>query len=348
VIEETFVKVLMLAREQKQLRRVGTVAIDGSKILANASKHAAVSYERAGEQIEFMEEEVRRLMAKAEEADTRPLEEGLSLPEEIRRREDRKARLLQARDIIEKRFQAHQREKESARERREDDEPERKRRGRKRKATPDGTMQYNFTDPDSRIMKAGNGEHFEQAYNAQAAVDTSSMLIVGARVSQKPNDKQELEPTLGSIDCGVMKAKKVLVDSGFYSEEAIGRVEAEGQVEVLAAVEKSHHGMTVDDLEKKLETREPAADAPMKEKMRHRLCSKRGRALYKLRKETVEPVFGIIKQAMGFRRFSLRGKPKAEMEWILVCLAYNMRRLFNLLCAAGDWRSGMGLSAVKC
>jgi hypothetical protein len=191
-------------------------------------------------------------------------------------------------------------------------------------------MQVNFTDKDSRIMKAGNGKHYEQAYNAQAAVETDSMLIVGARVSQNANDKQDLAPDLESIPEDVFKPDAVLVDSGFYSEEAVEEVEREDGPTVYAAVEKHDHHVTVEDMEKKADASEPGEDASASEKMRHRTQTKSGKALYKLRKQTVEPVFGIIKEVMGFRRFSLRGKEKVETEWSLICLAYNLKRLFNL------------------
>ena len=202
-------------------------------------------------------------------------------------------------------------------------------------------MATHCDDEDSRIMKAGNGKHYEQAYNAQAAVETDSMLIVGARVSQNPNDKEELAPDLESVREEVFKPEAVLADSGFYSEEAVAKVEKADGPTVYAAVEKHDHHVSVEDMEKKAEAPEPGEDASAVEKMRHRTQTKSGKALYKLRKQTVEPVFGIIKEVMGFRRFSLRGKDNVDTEWVLVCLAYNMKRLFNL-------KDDCALMAQKC
>jgi hypothetical protein len=181
-------------------------------------------------------------------------------------------------------------------------------------------------------MKAGSGQHFEQAYNAQAGVETDSRLIVSARVTNQPNDKQQLPPNVATIPTAVTgPVAAVLVDNGFYSEEAVKEVEQrpDGPT-VYAAVEKTSHHRSVADLEARAEPPAPAAGAPMVVVMAHRLRTRAGRALYRLRQQTVEPVFGIIKEAMGFRRFSLRGLRAVEIEWTLVCLAYNFRRLHRL------------------
>jgi hypothetical protein len=195
--------------------------------------------------------------------------------------------------------------------------------------------QFNFTDPESRIMKAGTGGHFEQAYNAQAAVDVESRLIVGQHVCTAANDKEQLVPTLAAVVSAVGPVAQVLVDSGFVSAAAVNAVERDTQgqstgIEVLAAIKREHHGRTVSDLEKRIDPQAPAADASFEEKMAHRVATKAGRARYKLRQQTVEPVFGIIKEAMGFRRFSLRGLVKVSLEWTLVTLAYNLRRLHRM------------------
>ena len=184
-------------------------------------------------------------------------------------------------------------------------------------------------------MKAGNGQHFEQSYNAQAAVEVESRLIVGQCVSQAPNDKQELVPTLASIPAEAGPVAVALVDSGFFSEKAVSQIEraAEGTptgTVVYAAVEKTGHHRSVADLEKKAEPESPATGASVTEVMRHRLRTSAGKALYKLRQQTVEPVFGIIKSVLGFRQFRLRGRAKVSLEWTLVCLAYNLKRLHRL------------------
>ena len=195
--------------------------------------------------------------------------------------------------------------------------------------------QYNFTDRDSRIMKAGSGQHFEQSYNAQAAVEVDSRLIVGERVSQAPNDKEQLAPTVAAIGQPVKAVAAVLTDSGFYSEAAVKAVEqdAAGQptgTTVYAAVEKKEHHRTVGDLEKKDDPGAPASGASAGEIMKHRLQTAAGKAKYKLRQQTVEPVFGIIKSILGFRQFLLRGKEKVGLEWTLVCVAYNLKRLHRM------------------
>ena len=184
-------------------------------------------------------------------------------------------------------------------------------------------------------MKAGNGQHFEQAYNAQAVVD-QAMLIVGERVSVAANDKQELVPTVAAISPVVEQAvKTVLVDSGFYGEAAVRAVEqrpdgTSSGVTVYAAVEKHSHHKTVADLLPQSEPALPGPEASAKERMAHRLKTETGKALYRLRKQTVEPVFGIIKEVLGFRRFLLRGRQKVSMEWTLVCVSYNLKRMFEL------------------
>jgi transposase len=336
LFEEAFVSVLSMAQQTGCMKRVGTVAVDGTKVAANASKHAAVSYKRAGEQLELLRAEVAKLVAKAEGADAKGLEEGLSLPEEIQRREDRIERLEQARRIIRERYEKERQEKQTAYEAkvaRRDAQRQagKKPRGRSPKpppSEPPGHKQYNFTDPESQIIKDGDG--FTQAHNAQAAVETDSLLIVGQRVSGNPNDKKELKPTLESIVPGCGPPQAVLADNGYYSEDGVEAVEKDDGPTAYVAVEKTRHGVKVEDLERRQDPAPPPTGGSTTEKMRHRLATKRGRELYGLRKQTVEPVFGIIKEIMGFRRFSMRGKWKAELEWTLVCTAYNIRRLHNL------------------
>ena len=199
--------------------------------------------------------------------------------------------------------------------------------------------QYNFTDNDSRIMKVGNNkEHFEQSYNAQAAVDTEgSMLILGGYVTQNGNDKKELEPVVGSVSIAIRDVNTVCADNGFYSEEAVKAVENENEEgklegpEVFCAVEKGHHGKKVEDIKRKPPEGRPPNNMSKKEKMARKLKTKKGKRIYKKRKETVEPVFGIIKSIMGFRQFMLRGIEKVSTEWSLVRVAYNFKRLHRLV-----------------
>jgi hypothetical protein len=347
-LSELFVKVLEMARELKVLK-VGqiTVSVDGTKVLANASKHAAVSYERAGEMVRQLELEVEQLMKKAEQADATPLEDGLTIPGEILRRQERKAALAKARAEIEARAQArcaaelveHKKKMAERAAREEQGENVGGKPPTPPSPEPGPKEQYNFTDPESRIMKAGNGPHFEQSFNAQAAVEVDSRLIVGERVSQAPNDKQELAPTVAAIpeEAGTIGA--VLTDNGFYSEKAVRQIEQTATGEstgtlVYAPLDKTSHHRRVEDLEKKPEPEASSAGASVSEIMRQRLKTASGKALYKLRQQTVEPVFGIIKSALGFRQFLLRGVNKASLEWELVCLAYNFRRLHTLTAGA--------------
>jgi transposase len=347
LINETFVRVLELAQQLKFLQ-VGqiSVAVDGSKVLANASKHSAVSYEHAGKTLEQLELEVKQLLEKAEQADSTPLQDGLTIPEEVQRREQRKAKLAAARAQIEARARARAAAEMAEYKEKLEKRAARRERGEKPRGPepqppsdqPKPGDQYNFTDPESRIMKAGSGQHFEQSYNAQAAVEVESLLIVGERVSQAPNDKQELLPSVAAIVPEVGSVAAVLTDNGFYSEAAVRQIEqtragaATGTV-VYAAVDKTGHHRKVADLEKQPEAEPPPPEATMTEVMSYRLKTVSGKALYKLRQQTVEPVFGIIKSVLGFRRFLLRGAEKVSLEWTLVCLAYDLRRL--------HW-SGMG------
>jgi transposase len=301
LLTESFVGVLQLAQQLKLLKFGQlTVAADGTKVQANASKHSAVSYARAGEMMEQLELEVQQLLAKAEAADSAPLREGLTIPEEITRRQERQAALARARAEIEAR--AHARyaaklaeHKEKLAERAAKKESGQRVGGQEPKAPnpePEAKDQYNFTDPESRIMKAGNGNHFEQSYNAQAAVEVESRLIVG---------QVEENPEGGSTG-----------------------------TKVYAAVEKTGHHRNVADLEIRSEPEAPPPGASVKEVMSHRLRTSEGKALYKLRQQTVEPIFGIIKSVLGFRQFHLRGREKVSLEWTLVGLAYNLKRLHRL------------------
>ena len=283
---------LQLAQELK-LARFGqiTVAIDGTKIAANASKHSAVSHGHAGRAIVQLEAEVQQLLAKAEQADATPLQDGLSIPEEIVRRQERKAALEKARTQIEARAHARytaelaEHEKKMAA-RQEHERSSGKPRGRPPAPPAPGPQpqeQHNFTDPDSRIMKTSSG--FGQCYNAQLAVDVDSRLIVGERVSPAPNDKQQLVATLAAVAPVAGPVTAVLADSGFYSEEAVQTIErtpagdASGTI-VYAAMEKISHHRSVADLEKKEDPAAPAPNAAVAEQMRHRLRTSAGRKLY--------------------------------------------------------------------
>jgi hypothetical protein len=287
-------------------------------------------------------------MAKAEQADATPLQDGLTIPAKIQRRAERKARLPRAKAEIEARaharFVAEQVDYAEKLARREALQAEGKTpRGRPPEppsAVPGEKEKVNFTDQESRIMPTK--DVFQQAYHAQAGVETTSRAIVGARVSQAPNDKQQLVPTLNAVKQHVIPAT-VLVDSGYFGAATVTRVERETPgLRILAALIGEPNGRTAAQLDKRDDPPEPAVDAPFAQRMRWRTATAPGRALYKLRQQTLEPVFGIIKEAMGFRRFSLHGYKKVSLEWNLVCLAYNVKRLHRRGAAPGGGRSCRG------
>lgn len=334
-IPALFVQLLALARELG-LVKVGTVAIDGTKVKANASKHAAASYRRAKEIEAELRREVERLMRLAEQADNEPLAEGLDIPAEIARREARIAQLQEARRAIEQRHA-----EELLEQRREELEANleetRKALAEGRTppdpppppvpAPPPDNMQSNHTDRDSRIMP--DKGTFSQAYNAQAAVDTATMLIVGHHLSQKTNDKRELLPAIAAIAESYGTPTEVLADAGYFSARNIARC----PVDAYIAPGKTRHRRSLDERLRKPAGGTAPADATAAEAMRHKLDTERGRALYRLRKMTVEPAFGILKSAMGLRQFLLRGAEKVAGEWALACLAYNLRRMWTLQAA---------------
>jgi transposase len=344
LLESSFHRVLECAARAKVLK-VGEVVLaeDGTKILANASKHSAMSYGHAKEQMKLLEDEIAQLLAKAEAADSTPLADGLSIPEEVQRRSERLAKIKEALAVIEQRAEERRHEEQAEyerklRERAEKEEATGKKSGGRAPQPPaEGPAdkdQYNFTDPESRIMKTGDG--FQQAYNAQAAVEIDSRLIVAQQVTDAPNDKEQLAPTLAAMTPVIESVAAVLIDSGFYSEAAVEKIERRSAGSVLegatvyAPAGRQRHGRRVADLERREDPPAPPEGSPMAVIMAQRMETKAGKILYAQRKQTVEPVFGIIKAAMGFRRFMLRGLCKAQLEWTLVTLSYNLKRLFHM------------------
>jgi transposase len=339
LLSSAFHQILELAAHARVLQVGGiTVAIDGTKILANASKHSAVSYGHAVKQMQIAEEQIAELLQKAEDADSTPLQDGLTIPDEIQRRQDRIARLREAKQVMEARArerlieeQAAWQEKLAARQAKEQSTGK-KPTGKAPQPPKEGPRdkdQYNFTDPESRIMKVRGG--FEQSYNAQAAVEITKMLIVGQHVTDQANDKQQLIPNLAALSPAAGQVGKALVDTGYYSQAAVLTAEAGDHAPTIyAAMARQSHGRSVAQLEVRADPPPLPATATVAERMTHRLDTAEGKQLYGLRKQTVEPVFGIIKQAIGFRRFLLRGQEKAGLEWTLVTTSYNLKRLFNL------------------
>jgi transposase len=336
-IEQLFVEVLLLAREMGLLK-LGTVGLDGTKIHANARRHSALSYERAGKIEAQLKTEVAELMAKAEAADKADIPDGMSIPDELALREKRLKKLAEARAKIEartkERFEREQAEHEAKlAARAEKTKATGKKPGGKPPAAPvqgpRPTDQINLTDEDSRIMPVAGGG-FEQCYNAQAAVAAGSLLVVAADVVQAPNDKQQIEPMLdkiGALAEELGKAETLLADTGYFSAGNVEACDKAGLEPVIAMGRQPHHRPLTERFEKTPEA--PDNPTPV-ERMAHRLKTPEGRALYALRKQTPEPVFGIIKSVLGFRQFLLRGLDKTRAEWSLVTMAWNLKRMFAL------------------
>jgi transposase len=336
-IEGLFVQVLAVAREMGVLR-MGTVALDGTKIHANASRHSALSYEHAGKIEAQLKAEVAELLAKAEAADRSDLPDGLSIPDELARREERLAKLAEARAKIEaraqERFEREQADHEARLAARDAKAAAtgRKPRGKPPQPPVEGPLpadQINLTDEQSRIMPVAGGG-FEQCYNAQAVVAAGSLLVVAADVVQAPNDKRQLSPMLDKLaalpeDLG--KPGTLLADTGYFSAANVETCQAAGIAPLIAPGRQSHHPSLGD----RFAGAPPAPDNPTPvEAMVHRLKTPEGRKLYALRKHTPEPVFGIIKAVLGFRQFLLRGLDQVRGEWNLVTMAWNLKRMFVL------------------
>jgi transposase len=307
-----FEQVLALARELG-LGRVGRVAVDGTKIKANASKHKAMSYDRLPQKARQLRDEVADLLAQAEATDAREDAEasadprGVDVPAELQRRETRLGRIREAKRALEARAKAAA---AAAGEPTESVKPEAK-------------AQYNFTDPDSRIMKGPDG--FVQAYNAQIAVD-DLQLIVGQAVTQDTNDKQQLVPMIATIaEQSGDTPTQLLADAGYCSDANFAAIEAT-PIDAYVSTRKQKHG----------ERPGPCPRGPLPkpatrvDRMGRKLHTKAGAAIYAARKAIVEPVFGQIKQARGFRQFLLRGLEKVQGEWALVCTTHNILKLYRM------------------
>jgi transposase len=311
-----FEQVLKLALAAGAIK-LGRVALDGSKVKANASEHKAMSYKRMKEEERDLRAEVRQLLQQAKTADEEEdarygkNKSGDDLPEELSRRETRLKRIREAKRALE------QRAREEAEQANKSKEPE-------QNAKPEDKAQYNFTDPESRIMKGADG--FVQAYNAQVVVEEGSQLIVAQAVTQDANDKKQVMPMVAAVETQAGQTPtQLLADSGYCSEENLKALENK-PVEVYIATGRQKHG----------KTDSPAKCGPLPQgatrvdKMRRKLQTKAGAAVYAARKCIVEPVFGQIKQARGFRQFLLRGIEKVRGEWALVCTTHNILKMYRL------------------
>ena len=336
-VVNVFVQVLELATEMKLLN-LGTISLDGTKIHANASRHSALSHGHIEKLEVQLEAEVQELLALAEQADLADVPDGVKLPEEIKRREDRLAVMADAKRKIaaraEERFQREKTEYEEKMARRAAREKEAgKKLGGKPPRPPEpgpqASDQINLTDEESRIMPVSGGG-FEQAYNAQASADVATMLVVATRVTQAPNDKEQIIPMLALMKTQSQvlgMPKCLLADTGFCSEKNIVACEDANVVPLIAVARDQHHP---DWRERHSEPAPLTTGAGVVQTMAHTLKTKAGRARYALRKQTIEPVFGIIKSVLGFRQFSLRGLDLVSGEWSLVCLAWNLKRMAAL------------------
>jgi transposase len=334
-----FIQVLRLC-QKAGLVKIGHVSLDGTKVRANASKHKAMSYTRMEKSVVELEAEVKRLLAEAEATDEAEDQRygkdrhGDELPEELRFKQGRLARIKEAKEALER--EARERAKQ------ERLEQEKKRQGREASGDyrgrppkppsekPDGKAQYNFTDPESRIMKDGATKSFEQSYNCQAAVDSESQVIVGSRVSQEANDKQQLQPMVEKLksDLDGQKPSQITSDSGYFSEDNVSYL-AQEEIDGYVATGRVKHG----DQPFPVPRGRIPKGATLKERMSRKLRTLKGRLIYAKRKGIIEPVFGQIKQVRGFRQFLLRGIRKVNAEWDLICLGHNVLKLFR-----SNWR----------
>jgi len=345
--------------EKAGLVKLGHVAIDGTKLQANASKHKAMSYERMNEKEKALKAEVEKLLGEAartdaeEDAKYGEGKRGDELPAELARRESRLKKIAEAKAALEQ--EARERavaEKAAVEARLEERRKQEEERGKKfggrppqvpdpEQAKPEPKAQRNFTDPDSRIMKDGATKSFVQGFNAQAAVDATAQVIVGCAITQEANDKKQLVPMLQQVKQNLGRdPEKATADSGYFSEAAVTDPKVNG-VELLVPPDRQKREATKEGTGEVIQ--EPAegppsaevssdvapAQASVADAMRQKLRSPEGNAVYKMRKAVVEPVFGQIKERRGFRRFLFRGLKKVEAEWQIICLTHNLLKLFR-------------------
>jgi len=332
-----FVQILMVAREMGLLR-IGKVSLDGTKIKANASKHHALSWGHACKLEQQLQAEVDELIRLAEQADREKIPDGMDIPQELCRRQDRLQAISEAKTKIEERAaeryareQKEHEEKIAARQTKAE-ATRKKPRGPEPKPPEQGPQkkdQVNLTDEESRIMPSSD-KGFTQAYNAQAAVDVGTMIIVESHISQAPNDKQEITPALASLNTLPEKLGKVdtmLADAGYFSKDNVASCE-KSEIDSFIPPNREKHNQP---LTARFSDPEPLPeDADTIDRMRHKLKTVEGRKVYAQRKSTIEPVFGIIKHVLGFRQFFLRGLEAVSAEWTLVSIAWNIKRMFAM------------------
>jgi transposase len=336
-LKPLFVQILMLAREMGLLK-IGKVSLDGTKIKANASKHHALSWDHACKIEQQLRAEVKELIRLAEQADSKKIPDGMDIPKELCRRQDRLQAIAEAKTKIEERaaerYAREQKEHEEkiAARRAKAEATGKKPRGRNPEPPESGPQkkdQVNLTDEESRIMPSSD-KGFVQAYNAQAAVDVGTMIIVECHISQAPNDKQEITPALAALNTLPDKLGKVdtmLADAGYFSKDNVASCE-KSEIDSFIPPNRGKHNQPLTARFSDLEPLPGNAD-PI-DRMRHKLKTVKGRKIYAQRKTTIEPVFGIIKHVLGFRQFFLRGLEAVSGEWTLVSTAWNIKRMFAL------------------
>jgi transposase len=352
-----FLEVLRLAGELGMVK-LGNLSTDGTKMGANASRHKAMSYGYMDKEIARLKAEIDRLLQEAERLDaeqdaTLGSRRGDELPAELRRRDDRLTKIRAAKARLEAEARAKAQEEQR---RRDEAQAQREAEGRKRRGkepapldpTPEDKAQTNFTDPEAKVMKQSN-KGFDYSYNAQAVVDGADQIIVAAEVTRAANDKQQAVPmaqaALNNLaGAGIERPKTAegtvapipnTADTGYFSEGAVAGLERIGMDPYLAVERQKHHDASVTP-----EAKSASPGASVKEKMREKLRSARGKALYAARKQIVEPVFGQIKAARGIRQFLLRGLEKVSAEWQLICLTHNLLKIWRRSCRAGESRGG--------
>jgi transposase len=350
--QSLFLEVLRLAGQMGMVK-LGNLSTDGTKIGANASRHKAMSYGYMNKKLQQLEEEIEQLLKKAEQTDAEQdaalgSRRGDELPAELKRREDRMAKIQEAKARLE--AEAWEEAEEEQR-RRDAEQAERDACGRKRRGqepspvdpTPEDKAQTNFTDSEAKIMKQSN-KGFDYSFNAQAVVDGEEQIIVAAEVTREANDKQQGVPmaraALGNLDAAGIDLPKAAdgkpmsipntADSGYFSEKAVEELEKMGMDPHIATGRQKHNQTPLPVAEG-----EPADGASAKEKMQHKLRTATGKLLYAARKQIVEPVFGQIKSARGIRKFLLRGLEKVRAEWQLICLTHNILKIWRRTCRVG-------------
>jgi transposase len=341
-----FLEVLRLAGAMGMVK-LGNLSTDGTKIGANASRHKAMSYGYMKKDIERLEAEIDQLLKEAEQIDAEQdaalgSRRGDELPDELKRREGRLAKIREAKARLDAEAGV---KAEAEQKRRDDEQAHREAEGRKRRgkepapvnATPEEKAQTNFTDPEAKIMKQSN-KGFDYSYNAQAVVDGADQIIVAAEVTNQANDKQQAVPmaqaTLDNLNAAEIERPTAAdgtpvplpntADTGYFSEQAVGDLETMGIDPYIATGRQKHH-----EVPAALAAGEPAPAATAQEKMQHKLRTATGKLLYAARKHIVEPVFGQIKAARGIRKFLLRGLEKVSAEWQLICLTHNLLKIWR-------------------